>query len=99
MISGAVAINGSIVQVGDYDPGQDFGIASGAPSPDAVAITGNAWKIAPVNYTVTPDTALTLTYASSDQGEISAVGFETNAILNSKVLTLWAGVVWEECSG
>ncbi len=45
---------------------------------DALHMTGNTWKKIDLAYTVTPNTVLEFDFASSVEGEIHAIGFDTN---------------------
>lgn len=62
---------------GDADQDAENSTSSAvAISPDrrSATITGNAWKLFPINYTVTPDTILEFTAGSTDTGEILGIG-------------------------
>ncbi len=49
---------------------------------DVLHMTGNTWKKIDPDYTVTPNTVLEFDFASSVEGEIHAIGFDTNNQLN-----------------
>ena len=48
----------------------------------AVRIRGNAWKSLPINYDITPDTQLLVEFRSNKEGDIHAIGFDTNQKLD-----------------
>ncbi len=45
-------------------------------------MVGNAWKQVALNYTVTADTVLEFDFESAAQGEIHAIGFDTDETLS-----------------
>ncbi len=48
----------------------------------ALHMVGNAWKQVALNYTVTADTVLEFDFQSTAQGEIHAIGFDTDETLS-----------------
>ncbi|MEB3357945.1 MAG: hypothetical protein VKK04_14555, partial [Synechococcales bacterium] len=60
-------------------PGQNRNIrVSLSEDATALRMQGNGWRRLPVNYTITPDTMLSLEFRSSAEGEIHAIGFDQN---------------------
>ena len=49
---------------------------------DSLRLTGNTWVRSTQSFTVTPNTVIDFEFASSDQGEIHAIGFDNNDSLN-----------------
>lgn len=49
----------------------------------ALSLQNNTWKVIPFDYTVTRNTVLEFEFSSKSQGEIHAVGFESNNQLTS----------------
>ena len=45
---------------------------------DTLQLTGNSWKKLNVPYDVTPNTVIEFDFQSSLEGEIQAIGFDTN---------------------
>ena len=45
--------------------------------------SGNSWKQLNVPYDVTPDTVIEFDFQSNVEGEIQAIGFDTNGVLNT----------------
>ena len=50
---------------------------------DTLHLTGNSWKKFNVSYDVTPNTVIEFDFQSSVEGEIQAIGFDTNDLLSS----------------
>ena len=46
-------------------------------------MVGNAWKQVALNYTVTANTVLEFDFESAAQGEIHAIGFDTDETLSA----------------
>ena len=49
----------------------------------ALHMVGNAWKKVALNYTVTADTVLEFDFESTAQGEVHAIGFDTDETLSA----------------
>ena len=49
---------------------------------DTLLMVGNTWKRSAQAYTVTPNTVLEFEFASANQGEIHAIGFDNNQEVN-----------------
>ena len=49
---------------------------------DSLRLTGNSWKGVNVPYQVTADTVIEFDFQSSVEGEIQAIGFDTDGVLN-----------------
>ncbi len=62
-----------------YASGQDlsggFTIEDGGAT---IRLTGNSWKKAPLNYTITANTVLKFDFRSTDEGEIHAIALDDN---------------------
>jgi Ca2+-binding RTX toxin-like protein len=78
-------------QIWSYAGSQDAaGSASIVDDGNGIEITGNAWKKVNYTYEVTANTVLTFEYLSSQQGELQAIGLETdNDFSNSPIYQLY----------
>ena len=58
-------------------------------------MVGNTWKKLGVEYTVTPDTVLEFDFASSQQGEVHALGFDTDDSASARqMFQLYGSHTW-----
>ncbi|MEB3358037.1 MAG: hypothetical protein VKK04_15020 [Synechococcales bacterium] len=55
-----------------------------SPGGTAVRMQGNGWRKLDINYTITPETMLKLEFRSNAEGEIHAIGFDTDNRVNSR---------------
>ncbi len=85
-------INGVQEMVDAYDPvGQDAGSFEIQDGGNTIRLTGNAWKKAPFNYTVTSNTVLEFDLMVTGTGEIHGIAFDNNDTLGSELLFQFAG--------
>ncbi len=90
------AVDFADVSVESYDPSQDtpggVTIEDGGAS---VHITGNHWKKIAFPYQVTENTVLEFDFQSGSQGELQAIGFDTdNAISPQTIFQLYGTQTW-----
>ncbi|GAA4226544.1 Ca2+-binding RTX toxin-like protein [Sagittula marina] len=74
---GELLVNDEGYAVQTY-PNQDDGVSSVSVDATTVTLTGNAWKMADVDFDVVRGTVLTFDMTSTDTGEFLAIGFDTN---------------------
>ena len=80
----ADVINFNDYSVDPYGGRQDFtGTSTVEQNGAALHLTGNRWKKIDFPYTVTANTVLEFDFASSSQGEIHGIGFDTDTIISS----------------
>jgi predicted outer membrane repeat protein len=62
---------------------QDISLQEFAVQDDGstLRMTGNAWKQVGLAYTITPNTMLEFDFASSQQGEVHAIGFDSDEVV------------------
>ena len=62
---------------------------------DTLRMAGNTWKKLDLNYTITPNTMLEFDFASSQQGEVHALGFDTNdSASGQRMFQLYGSDTW-----
>ncbi|MEM1401189.1 MAG: hypothetical protein AAGF58_14980, partial [Pseudomonadota bacterium] len=71
-------VGGGDFDVLSYDPGQDFGRFSVSADHSAVTLVENAWKRVKVDKTITSDTVMSFEFASTFEGDIHGIGFDTD---------------------
>ncbi|MFV0243950.1 MAG: Ig-like domain-containing protein [Qingshengfaniella sp.] len=70
---------------------QDEGRATLSGGGSTVTLTNNAWKSVDFNYTVTQNTVLRLTLDVARLGELHAIGFDTDSIMDDSHAFTFAG--------
>jgi hypothetical protein len=70
----------SIDPFGRNDVNSTFAVEDGGAS---LRVTGNGWKKIDLPTVITPDTVIEFDYASSAQGEVQGIGFDTNLSVSS----------------
>ena len=74
-----VNINGEPSEVVSYGGAQDVeGEVVASDAGNTISLRGNNWKAAAFDYTITPNTILEFDFVSDTQGEIHAIGFDTD---------------------
>jgi hypothetical protein len=79
----AYTVDFSVQPVESYGAGQD--VSSTVSIEDAggsLRITGNGWKKIAIPTVLTADSALEFDFSSTSQGEIHAIGFDTDNVLS-----------------
>ena len=62
---------------------------------DTLRMAGNTWKKLNLNYTITPNTMLEFDFASSQQGEVHALGFDTDdSVSGQRMFQLYGSDTW-----
>jgi hypothetical protein len=70
----------------DKGPGEVRLLSSGTQ----VELEGNLWKRVEINYEVKPDTILEFDFFGGSEGEVHAIGLETNSVVSSSLtFQLW----------
>ena len=74
-----VAINGELRQLISYGGAQDVqGTVAITDGGQTLTLEGNNWKAVAFNYQITPNTRLEFDFQSTSEGEIIAIGFDTD---------------------
>ncbi len=95
-ITDGLLVNGTMYAVESYGGSQD-GVATTTVENGGTTlrIVGNGWKKVVFPYTITADTVLEFDFASSIEGEIHGIGFDTdNAITASRTFQLYGTQNW-----
>jgi len=86
--------DGSVLGCSNFDlnrtyipfSGQDNGTYQLQNANSELVISNNAWKYVDLNYTVTPNTVIEFDFASTLEGEIHGIAFESDNNLSSNVI-------------
>ncbi|SDX58100.1 Glyoxal oxidase N-terminus [Albimonas donghaensis] len=76
-------LQGQMTPVLSYAPRQDEGVAELAAGATRLTLSGNAWKSMALPGAIGPDTWLSFDVTSDDVGEMLAVGFDDDGVLNN----------------
>jgi hypothetical protein len=75
-------IDFSTLNLSGYSGQDNGGTSSVQDGGTTLELTGNTWKKAAFNYTVTPDTVIDVIYRSDHEGEIQGLGMDDNNAFN-----------------
>ena len=78
-------LNFSDVQISSFSNQDRDGDAAITNNGQAISLRNNTWKVIPYAYTVTEETILEVTFRSTSEGEIHAIGFESDNELSANL--------------
>ena len=93
-----ITVNGASYTVVPYGGAQDgVAVTTVENGGTALHMVGNAWKQVALNYTVTANTVLEFDFESGAQGEIHAIGFDTDETLSpNRAFQVYGTQSWGE---
>ena len=74
--------NFSYTGFADQDIDGDFSVSANGNS---ISLRNNSWKVIPLNYNITQNTVIEFDFSSTREGEIHAIGFESDNSLTERL--------------